>query len=164
MEKKYGSLSELITNRNILLKEFFSKRGLDAILIGDYNQPAIVIRSEPSLFAVGGFVKNFQYNFTNIPFGGHVIMSINLNSENEDFTSVDILNIFDEYDQRPVYVLKNEANSMLLFSSITDKSDESHIYWSETDPRYFLSFEKAEEIRAQLLDEYQTKVVITSCL
>lgn len=163
MEKKYSSLSDMIANRNALLKKFFTSRGFNVTLIGDYNQPVVIVRDDSDvLFAVGGYVKNFMYHFTDIPFGGHSILSVNLNSDNDDITYDMIADIFEKNEQRNVYVLQHAEDESLLFSIVADKSGESHVYWSKTDPRYFLSIEKAKDTADHLKSEFNINTRIST--
>ncbi len=54
-----------IIERNELLLSMFTSNGYNAKLIGDINQPAIVIDED---WAVPGYVHNKTYHFCNKPY------------------------------------------------------------------------------------------------
>jgi hypothetical protein len=159
MEKRYNSLNEMIADRNVKLKDIFTEI-LDCYVtvIGDPNQPVIIVHYNDSLFAIGGFVKNFVYNFTTKPYGGSIVRSINLNDP--DLTKYELLEILRSNEQRQVYLVLHSDYDNLAFSSFAEKSGETHVYFSYTDPRYFLSAEKAEETVKLLASEHNIDATV----
>ena len=157
---KYNNLQELIFDRNRLLKKFFTDRGFDVELIGDQNQPAVIVKNFGELFAVGAHVKNFKYNFTNIPFNGHIVKSVDLNQEEELFSRQDLIEIIENTEQREVYVLKKYENPEMYFNSIVQKNGTQHVYWSETDPHYFLVGHKAVDMKINLFKEFNIRTLV----
>lgn len=122
-----------IKHRNHQLHNLFCNLGFDVRLIGDHNQPKIIIDNS---FAVSGFVKNRIFNFTTKPFGGEVIRSVNLNTPNISKREIDIL--FSTNSQRPYYKI-HLINTKLYYL----KTENAEPLFSVSDSRFFFDKHKA---------------------
>ena len=159
MRKKYSSLTEMILDRNKKLENFFTKRGLAVQLIGDINQPIVIVQLENTYFAVSAHVKNFKYNFTTTPFNGEIVKTIDLNISLDEFSASDLWKLLKDNEQRSVYLIVNSEAEQMCFHSIETKNDIEHVYWCDTDPHYFLSKEKVEDL-SSILESYNYSITI----
>ncbi|BBI90570.1 hypothetical protein HYO65_gp178 [Tenacibaculum phage PTm1] len=125
-----------IKERNEALLNMFTSNGFNAQLVGDINQPAIVIDGK---YAIAGYVHNKVYNFCDKPFGGTEIHSVTL-SENPNISRTKILELIQKSEVRKLYKIKvNFGNQSLWYAN--HRND--HIYFSPTDTRYFFSHQNA---------------------
>lgn len=143
---KYASLDDMITDRNRLLEHMFKSNDFNVKLIGDKNQPAVIILNylDRAPFAIAGFVKNFKYNFTTKPFNGSITGTVYLTEFEVNVTRGTIVEMIERNEHREAYMLRmqNTEDEPMYLSYLNH--DSKHLYWSKTDPRYFLDKEKAE--------------------
>lgn len=62
-------LTKVISRRNFYIRRFFSENGIDITLMGDYNNPLLVIKDNIVLSA---FVHNFDLIFKDDAYGNDV--------------------------------------------------------------------------------------------
>jgi hypothetical protein len=141
-----------ILERNNLLFDFFKYLGFQNVkLLGDENQPKIIL---DDMKAVSGFVKNKYYNFTDKPFGGNVVYTINLQEkehENIDY----VRTIIHQAERRIIYRLLVD-NSSFFFCKI-----ENNIpYFSNIDARYYFEKAKADRMKDYLQKEHNIQSII----
>jgi hypothetical protein len=141
-------LDSMIKHRNELLRKAFNNIDLDAVIIGDRNQPFIVIKNYGSKpFGVQGYVHNFKYHFKNQAVDGDIIHTIDLN-EKKPLNISTFIDIISKSEVRKVYriVLSNG----LQFASHREIQAfdglKTNYYWSDTDCKYFISYAKAAEV------------------
>lgn len=142
-----------VEQRNAQLLSFFEQKGYANVkVIGNPNQPKIIIDNE---FAVSGFVKNRIYNFTTKPFGGEIVLSVNLNNPNE--YSVQLINdTIDVNEKRKIYFCELDSNMNIYLSHTRG----GHVYFSTTDPRIFFNYEDVESFNQHIEDNYDIYSVI----
>lgn len=137
-----------VKTRNIMLLNMFRQHNISAQLVGDINQPSIVIDGN---FAISGFVKNRIYNFTNKPFGGFIVDSIYLNEETE-ITKTEIQEFVYVSEVRKLWKIQVcvfGKEPVYLYSI-----DNNKVLFSLYDAKYFFSEEKAQEFINTLVKYY----------
>lgn len=68
-EAQTQDLSKVISRRNFYIRRFFAENGVDITLMGDYNNPLLVIKDNIVLSA---FVHNFDLIFKDDAYGNDV--------------------------------------------------------------------------------------------
>lgn len=127
-----------IKERNEMLICFFEGLGYEVKLLGDRNQPKVIITIGSKSFVVSGYVKNKLYNFTTEPFGGTEVLTINLN-DTSNIKREDIDNIFKNNKQRNYFTIRLKGSDIYYL-----KTEDNNILFSSTDKRYFFDKEKAQ--------------------
>lgn len=141
-----------IAERNELLLKMFTENGFNAQLVGNPNQPAIVINGE---FAVSGYVHNKLYHFTDKPFGGSEVHTVQL-SENPIISKSKILELIESSESRKLYkIVVDFGNTDMFFNNYRNEN----FYFSATDARYYFSYQKAEEMLDIINESYDAKIV-----
>lgn len=145
-----------IDDRNDLLRKVFENLGYFVELVGDKNQPKIVINRS---FAVSGFVKNKIFNFTTKPFGGTIVKTISLLVDNP-ISKEDLEELFINTQKREIWKLfiRSEDGTQLFYIKTEDKIP----YFSTWDNRYFFDLEKANQMAQYLMDMFPLQVYISS--
>jgi len=132
-----------IVERNELLLKMFTENGFDAKLIGNPNQPAIIIDGK---YAIAGYVHNRMYHFTNKPFGGYEIHSVHL-TENPSISRAKIEELIERSEKRKLYLIEVLlGDHRLYFNNFRNEN----FYFSDNDIRYYFSYEKAKEMTEML--------------
>lgn len=132
-----------IVERNQLLLKLFTDNNFNAKLIGDPNQPAIVI---DETYAIAGYVHNKTYHFCDKPFGGTEIHSIHL-SENPTISRNKIQELIDGSEKRKLYKIKVKIGQYYMWFN---NFRHGHLYFSPTDVRYYFSYAKANDMILEL--------------
>lgn len=136
-----------VEQRNAQLLNFFEVKGYTNVkVLGNPNQPKIIIDDE---FAISGFVKNRIYNFTTKPFGGEVILSVNLNNPS-DYSPQAISDVIESSEKRKIYFCELDTVHKMYISHTRG----GHVYYSSTDPRVFFNLEDAESFADHIENNY----------
>lgn len=125
-----------IQERNELLLAMFTSNGYNAQLIGDINQPAIVIDEK---YAIAGYVHNKTYHFCDKPFGGTEIHTVQL-SENPSISRSKIEELIANSEVRKLYKIRVKFGDQSLWFA-NHRNDK--IYFSPDDVHYYFSYKKA---------------------
>lgn len=134
-----------IDQRNKQLQLLFENAGFSTKLIGDCNQPKIIIND---MFAVSGYVHNRLYHFTSKPFGGEIVRTVNLHDV--DITASEIAKIFDSIEQRRFFrlVLKTDEKCFFL------KTENSIPMFAFNDSRFWFDEQKASQTKKYLFEDF----------
>lgn len=124
-----------IEERNKLLLEFFTNRGFDCKLLGNINQPKLVI---DDTYAISGYVHNKLYHFTSKPFGGEVVYTVNL-TFCEDVTKDKIASIIDSTSKRTIWKIVTTEGLYYV------RTELNQPLFSPVGTRFFFDKLKAEE-------------------
>ena len=139
-----------IEERNQSLLNVFRNLGYDAKLVGNKNQPKIVINND---FAISGYVQNKLYHFTTKPFGGDIVQTISLNIF-DPITKKDVDRLIEQTEKRKVwkiYVKQEDKKQNRLFYV---KTDNFIPYFSTEDFRFFFDEQKVIETVEYLSSSY----------
>lgn len=149
----YTSLDDMRNTRNIILQELFECNGFVIKLIGDNNQPAIVIFNyHERPFVISGFVKNFIFKLTTKPYNGTIVNSIRLRRDQLTGHRDMIIDHIESSESRPVYRIQCTEHSDMFFNSVKMHSGVNHIYWSTSDQRLYISRQRAESMQQYIKD------------
>lgn len=148
-----------IDKRNTQLHTFFESLGYNVKIIGNRNQPKVIIDDS---FAISGFVKNNEYLFTTKPFHGDVITSVNIYES--DMTRLDVDRLIAMSEKRRLWKLllvdhTSEESSYNMFYSHTSNGIS---YFSDNDPKFFFNESDAISTRDWLTEKYGYVIAITS--
>lgn len=142
-----------IRERNELLLAMFTTNGFDAQLVGDLNQPAIVIEGK---YAIAGYVHNKLYHFCDQAFGGTEIFTIQL-SENPSISRAKILDLIEKSTVRKLYKIKSYFDQHSMWFA---NHRNGNIYFSPDDVRYYFSYKKAsDDLEMLQLRGFESKIV-----
>lgn len=159
-DKKVTGLKAMVIARNQLLLEFFKSKGFETKVLGDTNQPIVIIEQGKSRIAISAHVKNFEYCFTDKPFHGVVTHQFNLYNKGSELTYDDLFNILTTNVQRDVYALEHPICKGLFFSYISYRTGSPRLYWSKDDPKYFVSLQKARKVIDELSNMYNEETTL----
>ena len=134
-----------VEHRNAQLKSIFENAGYAVKLIGDYNQPKIIINEQ---FAVSGYVQNRLYHFTTESFGGEVIRTINLNRP--DLSKTELAEIFANNIQRKFWRLALSNDNDCYFV----KTEKNIPLFAFNDSRYWFDKQKALITKKYLSEDF----------
>lgn len=138
-----------VEERNDQLLKLFLNLGYDAKLIGNRNQPKIIIDRN---FAISGFIKNRIYNFTSKPFGGDIVHTINLN-HHDAITRLEIDQLIASCEKRQIWkvgLCEEYCGKTLYYVNTT----EFIPYFAFDDCRFFFDAEKAEDAHKYLSEKF----------
>lgn len=138
-----------VEGRNELLLQLFLDLGFDAKLIGNRNQPKIIINNS---FAISGYVHNKLYHFTTKPFGGEAVKTINLNHENP-ISRLEVDQLIATCQKRQIWKvgLCDEKDGYTFYYV---KTQDFVPYFAFDECRFFFDQEKAEDTHKYLSDKY----------
>lgn len=138
-----------IEERNKQLLNLFVTLGYNTKLIGNQNQPKIIIDNS---FAISGFIKNRIYNFTSKPFGGDIVHSINLN-HHDVISREEVDQLIATCQKRQIWKvgLCEEKGGKTLYYVNTN---EFIPYFAFDDCRFFFDVEKAEDAHQYLSSKF----------
>ena len=146
-----------IQQRNVQLKTFFKSFGFEVKLIGDYNQPIIVINDD---YAVSGFVQNRLYHFTTKPFGGNIVRTVNLNEP--DLTKSDLDDILSSNEQKRFWRLSVKCKNNLIYYLKTERGIP---LFANNDSRYWFKYDRVIEYKKYLAESFNIETdIVTSKL
>lgn len=145
-----------IDERNDLLRRVFENLGYFVELVGDKNQPKIVINKS---FAISGFVKNKLFNFTSKPFGGTIVKTISLLVDNP-LTREELDHLINSTEKREIWKIfvRLEDGTKMYYI----KTEEKIPYFSTKDNRYFFDFEKVSQMAEYLANTFPLQIYIES--
>jgi len=129
--------------RNIQLIDLFTSLGYDAKLIGNPNQPKIII---DSCYAISGYVHNRLYHFTTKPFGGNVVKTVDI--RRPDIKRQELDDLIDSCEKRKLWkvgVAQQYCDKNLYYV----KTEEKVPLFSFDDRRFFF-----DQIRAERCQQY----------
>lgn len=142
-----------VAERNELLLHTFTSNGFDAQLVGNPNQPAVVI---DGTYAIAGYVHNKLYHFCDKPFGGSEIHSVHL-TENPSISRTKILELINISEPRKLHKIQVDFGAHALWFN-NHRND--NFYFSDNDVRYFFSYAKATEaLELLMLNRYDAQLV-----
>lgn len=134
-----------IHHRNDQLKQMFLNLGLDVKLIGDFNQPKIIVNDD---YAISGFVQNRLYHFTTKPFQGQIVRTVNLNEP--DLSINELHDLLHENDQRRFWKLAHSENDSLFYL----KTENNVALFAFTDARYWFDRDRVIDTKKYLFDAF----------
>lgn len=123
-----------VQERNKLLLSFFERLGYNCKLVGNPNQPKIVIDDE---FAISGYVHNKLYHFTTKPFGGVAVYTVNL-TWCDDVTRDKIDELIAATEKRQLWTICHDSLHYV-------KTEQDIPYFSPVAKRFFFDEAKAIE-------------------
>jgi hypothetical protein len=138
-----------VEERNEQLLQIFLKLGYDAKLIGNRNQPKIIIDNS---FAISGYVHNKLYHFTDKPFGGVEVRTINLNHE-DPISREEVDNLINSSEKRQIWkvgLCEEKSGKTFYYVNTRDKIP----YFAFDDCRFFFDKTKAEEAHEYLSGQH----------
>lgn len=137
-----------VEQRNAQLLNFFELNGYENVkVIGNPNQPKVII---DDAYAISGFVQNRIYNFTTKPFGGEIVLSVNLNNPN-DYSESLINQIIQDNEKREIFFCELYGVGGMYLSHTRG----GHVYYSRTDPRVFFNYVDAESFTDHIEKNYK---------
>lgn len=145
MQEKISYPVEL---RNSTLLKLFIDLGFNARLIGNPNQPKIIIDNS---FAISGFVKNSLYNFTSKPFNGFIIETINIYSN--CLSRNDVLRLIESSEKRRLWkvaIIDDNVDELQYYV----KTEDDVAHFSLDDARFFFTIESAISCQQYLTQKY----------
>lgn len=159
------NLSEVVERRNQKLKILFSKIGDNFRVIGNPNNPTVIM-DEDTILSV--WAHNFFINFMDAPFKGKLLFSIKLTNHNtyyeEDYQKI-ISWLSNPSHHRPAYKIgmfcgnfeKNSGVPILYLTGYNylNQEEKSGRYpvFANKCPKIYFTEEKAKEIMTELKKE-----------
>ena len=137
-----------VQERNTELLALFVSLGYNAKLVGNPNQPKIIIDNN---FAISGYVHNRLYHFVSKPFGGEIVRTISLTVDNP-ITREDVDALIASTEARPIWklVVHNEEGPNMYYT----KTENFKPYFSTEDSRFFFDSDKAEDTIEYLKERF----------
>lgn len=136
-----SKLNTMISTRNVLLGEFFEANGFEVKLLGDKNQPAIILNDS---ICVSGYVKNFDYNFTSKIYNGDVIHTIKLETQ----TNIDpkkVRECIKGSEHRNMFRIHYSGESSLMLVDFNKSNGKTIPVWGKENPKLYFSEVRAEK-------------------
>lgn len=137
-----------IDERNELLLKMFENLGFSAKLIGNKNQPKIVIDDS---WSISGYVHNKLYHFTTKPFNGEVVKTVSLTLRNP-ITREELDAIIASTQYRQVWKLSIEASIPAMFYV---KTENFTPIFAPSNCRFFFDLEKTLETQKYLFEHHK---------
>jgi hypothetical protein len=159
-DAKKEELPDVIVRRNKRLSDFFKLLGLNVKVIGNVNNPPMIINDE---FILNAYVHNFELRFTDSPNQGNVLYIVKL-TEKPLFDKNKILSAINDYEKRPVFKVYLKDCSPTIYLSgynFLNKEEKLGRYpvFSSYSPKVYFNKEKADEISDELIaDGYSASV------
>jgi len=166
-----GKTPPFVPKRNKLLLLFFKEiifPDKDVMLLGDENNPAVVIDNQTILSC---YVKNFTVNFMDKNQKANLVFSVSLNDvlRKTDYPIGQILDWYKQYEHRKIYRLYLETKNeniepplLLVGWNYKNKEKKQGKYpvFGEHNPKIYFTKEKAVEVEKELKDGGYNVIII----
>lgn len=148
LEKSPNSLAKEVTRRNVYLRRFFSKNEISITLMGDYNNPLIVMNDN---IVLSCYAHNFELIFKDDTHNGNELFRVKLKSKPDE-----IKNKLDKWiasaKHRKVYLFKAKGFYFAKYVKVLE--DQSALFTPKKDFAYYVfNRQKAIEVKEQLRKE-----------
>ena len=137
-------LSKVISRRNFFIRRFFAENGIDITLMGDYNNPLMVIKDNIVLSA---YAHNFDLIFKDDAYGNDVFR-VKL-TYSPELIKTKLAKWIDEAKHRKVYLFTAKGFYFHKYTKVLN--NQRPLFTPQKDLAYYVfSRQKAIEVKEEL--------------